>query len=294
MARRSAVVVGASLVLVSAGGCLSLPSFEPTPLSETLRAQGVTGQVLSTEGGELHLVSTPRRGGTAVVFVHGSPGTWEAFRDYLEHPELARQAQLIAVDRPGFGLSSRGRAEPSLEVQAARIEAAVAQIHNGPFVLVGHSLGGPVAARFAADFPSQTAGLVLVAPSLDPALERRRWFNVAASLRPVQWFLSVDWITSNREIWPHREELELLAPRLAAIEQPVIVIQGMKDNLVPAANADFAERAFKRAQLEVRRYPNDGHFVLWQKPELVRGAVLEVLQSSDASRRIPTIRSSDK
>lgn len=233
--------------------------------------------MVRTTTGEIHLVVTPQRPGPAVVFIHGSPGTWEAFESYLGSADLAARATLISVDRPGFGRSQRGKAEPSLAAQAARIEAALCQIHPGPFVLVGHSLGGPVAARFAADFPEKTTGLVLVAPSLDPALERRRWFNVAASLKPVQWFLSVDWVTSNREIWPHKAELERLAPKLAQVRGSVIVIQGLEDNLVPAANADYAERAFTQAQLDVRRYPDDGHFLLWQKPELVRGAIVEIL-----------------
>jgi len=46
-----------------------------------------------------------------------------------------------------------------------------------------------------------------------------------------------------------------------------------EDDLVPAANADFAERTFPAARLEVRRLPAAGHFVLWQQPELIVDAI---------------------
>jgi pimeloyl-ACP methyl ester carboxylesterase len=40
-------------------------------------------------------------------------------------------------------------------------------------ILVGHSLGGPVAARLAMDYPDEVGGLILVAPSIDPELEKK-------------------------------------------------------------------------------------------------------------------------
>lgn len=266
------------LILISGAflGC-ALPAFEPETPAASVGEAALTEHRINTPSGPLYLVASPPRPGVAVVFIHGSPGTWTAFRSYLRDPDLAAAARLVSVDRPGFGFSSRGEAEPSLVRQAARIAEAVEALGIEHAVWVGHSLGGPVAARLAVDFPSLTHGLVLIAPSLDPALEKRRWYNVAASLRLVQWFLSVDWVTSNREIWPHRRELAALGPSLATVHCPVIVIQGLKDTLVPAANAAYAERAFTSAPLDVRRFPNDGHFILWQKPEVVRRAIVDLV-----------------
>jgi pimeloyl-ACP methyl ester carboxylesterase len=278
--RRRAAIVATAVAAVAAlpfGCAVFAPSFAPTDLGAGLVERGVGDVTVAGPVGPVRAVVTPRRPRT-VLFVHGTPGTWEAFRGYLADPELAGRARLIAVDRPGFGRSGRGRAVGSLETQAAALAAVLEGTASGPAVVVGHSLGGPIAARLAADRPELVAGLVLVAPSIDPALERWRWYNVAASWRVVQWLLPVDWVTSNRELAPLAGELERLRPLWHRIAAPVVVVQGGRDELVPAANADFAERVLPAPRLEVRRHPEDGHFILWQRPETVRGPILDLLE----------------
>ncbi|MBK7651263.1 MAG: hypothetical protein IPJ20_11770 [Flammeovirgaceae bacterium] len=53
-----------------------------------------------------------------VIFVHGSPGSLSAFIDFMADTVLLNKAQLISVDRPGFGASDFGYAVPSLNEQA--------------------------------------------------------------------------------------------------------------------------------------------------------------------------------
>ncbi len=99
-----------------------------------------------------------------VIFVHGSPGSLSAFIDFMADTNLLSRAQLISVDRPGFGYSNFGYAEPSLEKQSADLKPILEQHKNHrPIILVGHSLGGPVIARMAMDYPELIDGLVLVA-----------------------------------------------------------------------------------------------------------------------------------
>jgi pimeloyl-ACP methyl ester carboxylesterase len=113
-----------------------------------------------------------------VMFVHGSPGSWDAFISFFADSSLYNHAQLISVDRPGFGKSDSGKPERSLQAQAADI-APLLQLSQSfqtgsqqrP-ILVVHSMGGPVAARIAMDYPNEVGGLILVAPSIDPALEK--------------------------------------------------------------------------------------------------------------------------
>jgi pimeloyl-ACP methyl ester carboxylesterase len=276
-----AAVLGLVVALVAGCSVLS-PSFEPAAPPPPMVELGVVGRTVEVDGGSIYVVSNPARSGPAVVFVHGSPGTWEAFRRWLTEPALVARARLVAVDRPGFGGSDRGRAQPSLAVQARQIAAALAAVGVERAVLVGHSLGGPVIARMAVDAPRLAAGLLFIAPSIDPALEKRRWYNVFGAMQVVQWFLPVDWVTSNREIWPLRGELERLSPALARVTVPVIVVQGADDELVPSANAEFVQRAFTAAEVEVRRVPGAGHFLLWEQPELVTTAVKELLTRAPA------------
>ena len=262
-----------------------LPQFRPAIDTPEMRVAGIASRFVDAGSGRIHVATSgDTTAARRVLFVHGSPGTWEAWRGFLSEPRLRERALLLAPDRPGFGGSSRGEAEPSLARQAAAMAAVLDDspgAANAPAVVVGHSLGGPIAVKLAIERPDLVGALLLVAPSVDPALEKRRWFNHAGSLRLVQWFLPVDWIASNRELWPLREELEAMLPDWSSIASEVIVVQGEKDRLVPAANADFAERMLD-GRADVRRYPDDGHFILWQKPETLTGPLIELLDRAAA------------
>ncbi len=280
--RRRRVLVGGVvfvlLTLLGVAGCTILgDDFKPVITTPEMVAEGLVSRFTRFQGDRIHYVSAGRHGAPAVLFIHGSPGTWEAWRGYLRDEALRERAYLIAPDRLGFGGSERGHAVASMAEQAAAMAAVLEAERTGPAVVVGHSLGGPVAARLAVDRPDLVAGLVLVAPSIDPDVEHHRWFNVAGSMSVVQWFLPVDWITSNREIWPLRKQLLALEPGLARVRVPVVVIQGDQDKLVSPKNADYAEQAFTTARLDVRRIPGATHFVVWRDPQVVRSAILDVL-----------------
>lgn len=136
-----------------------------------------------------------------MVFVHGSPGSWEAFVDLLADGRLVARAHLAALDRLGFGGSARSEDEPSLVAQAAALAPVLAgnRSQSGA-ILVGHSLGAPIVVRAAADMPGRIAGLVLVAPSLAPTLERPWWIQRPTSWPLFAWLLPVDWRSCNREL----------------------------------------------------------------------------------------------
>ncbi len=267
-------------ILLAAGGlaCLALwlasgaPNEDPMPRSESRTYQA--------EGRRMHYVSAGDRSHPLVLLVHGSPGDWTAFEEYLDHVELLQEAWMLAVDRPGFGSSGFGRPEPSLEVQARLLRPLLEKADARGAVLVGHSLGGSVIARMAMDFPARVAGLLLVAPAIDPQLEKLRWYNRLASLSAVRLLLPRALDTSNLEILPLRSELEKMLPLWPRVEAPTIVIHGSKDRLVPAANADFAGRALVNAPVDVRRVHDAGHFILWERPDLVVQAILELVRGA--------------
>lgn len=222
----------------------------------------------------VHFVEVGSPANPPVVFVHGSPGTWDAFIEFLGDSQLAAKAHVISVDRLGFGQSQRGQHEPSLTKQAAALMPALAGNRSGkPAILVGHSYGGPVIAQMAVDFPDQVASLIMVAASIDPELEKTKWFQIPANWMVFSWLVPVDLRTSNREILPLKGELEKLLPRWDAIQQPVTVIQGGKDRLVPAGNADFAAAQLVNAPVEMVLDPELNHFIPWTRPDLIKTAV---------------------
>ncbi|MFZ5971879.1 MAG: alpha/beta fold hydrolase [Bacteroidota bacterium] len=215
-----------------------------------------------------------------VVFVHGSPGSLSAFIDFMADTSLLKRAQLVTVDRPGFGTSNFGKAEPSLRKQAAAIKPLLeAHQNNRPIILVGHSLGGPVIARMAMDYPDLVDGLVFVAPSLDPELEPHEWFRAPLATPFFKWMLPRSLRASNDEIYQLKPELQKMLPLWGAIRCPSIVIQGLKDSLVPPANAEFAQRMITNAPVKLMLEESMDHFVPWSHPHLIRHAVLEMVNN---------------
>ena len=209
-----------------------------------------------------------------VVFVHGSPGEWNAFEEFLNDPELVKGARLVSVDRPGFGRSNPGEPERSLEAQAALLKPLLEtnQSKQGA-ILIGHSMGGPVVARAAMDYPGLVGGVILVAASIDPELEEVKFIQKVAKWPVIRWMVPTMLYVTNEEILPLKGELEKMLPLWRSIRMPVTVIQGGKDTLVPPGNADFAERMLTGTQPKMVRKEDMNHFVPWEHPELIRAAI---------------------
>ncbi|WAC15002.1 alpha/beta fold hydrolase [Dyadobacter pollutisoli] len=219
-----------------------------------------------------------------VVFVHGSPGSWTAFIDFFKDSTLYNHAHLISVDRLGFGKSGLGQVESSMHKQAQAIVAIIKATGAGPkAILVGHSLGGPVIARVAMDSPGQVRGLIMVAGSIDPDLEKKEWFRPIIGAFPIRYLIPVDLDVSNREIRPLKDELTQMLPLWKSIRIPVTVIQGEVDDLVPPGNAAFAKQMLVNAPVSVRMIPEMNHFIPWRRPDLIRSAILGQLRQPDAT-----------
>ena len=212
-----------------------------------------------------------------VLLIHGSPGSLSAFIHFLADTVLLKRVQLVSVDRPGFGSSNFGYAEPSLGKQANLLRPILEKYKKDqPVILVGHSLGGPVIARMAMDFPKLVDGLVMVAPSIDPNLEPKEWFRGPLALPFLKWILPRSIRASNDEIWNLKPELQSMLPMWSKIEAKTIVIQGGVDTLVPPGNADFAKKMITNAPVEVVLKEDMNHFVPWNNPQLIKDAILKL------------------
>jgi pimeloyl-ACP methyl ester carboxylesterase len=115
--------------------------------------------------------------GDPVVLLHGLGSTRE---DWLPVARLlATRHRVTLVDLPGHGEAEMP--EPfSLERATLALERSLAEVPGGPVVLVGHSLGGLIAAGAAIDQPERVRGLVLVETALAPQLPaslRAEWLG---------------------------------------------------------------------------------------------------------------------
>ncbi len=214
-----------------------------------------------------------------VIFVHGSPGSLSAFINFMADTALLKRAQLITVDRAGFGESNFGYAEKSLKKQAQYLKPILEKYQNKSIILVGHSLGGPVIARMAIDYQPMIAGLVIVAGSIDPDLEpNETWFRAPLATPFLSWILPRSFRASNYEIYKLKPELQEMLPVWKNITCNIKIIQGKKDDLVSPANVDFARKMLVNASsVEYIIKEDMNHFVPWQHPELIQGAILKLL-----------------
>jgi pimeloyl-ACP methyl ester carboxylesterase len=215
-----------------------------------------------------------------VVFVHGSPGSADAYLDYLADTVLSNKARLLAVDRTGFGFTRFGKPATALQDQTADIHAVVQQVSPGKKIwLVGHSMGGPVIARYAMDYPGEVAGMVIVAGSIDPDLEPKNWWEAVVDNPPVSWIIPKSLWASNHEIRPLQAELRKMLPLWAGIQCPVRIIHAIDDALVPVENVDFARKMLTGCpDLESTILAEGNHFILWSREELVKKTLTELMQ----------------
>lgn len=235
-------------------------------------------QAYTLNGHRVHYLEEPGSSRARILFIHGTPGEWRDWAKFMADPRLQAQATMIAVDRPGFGKSDPGKVVPGL-VDQARLMEPLLRGKGAPTIVVGHSLGGPIAARMAMDYPAEVRAALLIAPAIDPATEQPRWYNVAMTWRIVQWFAPSVFDWSNREIMPLDGELKAMLPLWKDLKMPVTVIQGEQDQLVDPRTADFAQRMLP-ADDRIIRVPGQGHFVLWEKPQIVVDALLDLLKRS--------------
>ncbi len=225
----------------------------------------------------LHVGDTSK---PVIVFLHGSPGSLSAFIDFMADSALLEHAQLISVDRPGFGSSDFGRAEKSLAAQSELLFPVLKKHKTSkPLILIGHSLGGPLIAQMAMDYPPWVDGLVIVAGSIDPDLEPNEWFRAPLATPMLKWMMPRSLRASNDEIYRVKPQLEEMLPRWKDITVPVTVIQGGRDKLVPPGNADFAKRMLINAPVKMVLVDDMNHFVPWTHPHLMRQELLEMVKS---------------
>jgi pimeloyl-ACP methyl ester carboxylesterase len=121
------------------------------------------------DGRMLHLqVSGLQHSGPTVVLDAGQ-GLFSPAFAWLQQ-ELARHVTVVAYDRPGYGWSTHADRPVDAGATVDDLHEALASSSlEGPYLLVGHSLGAFYVRTFAVRYPEQTLGIVL----LDPAHEQQ-------------------------------------------------------------------------------------------------------------------------
>lgn len=212
---------------------------------------------------------------------------------------LAGEMRMVLVDPRGHGDSDKPVGDYSYAAHAKDVAAVVDGLGLEDVTLVGWSLGGGIAARYASDSPRALKRLVLVAaavPRFTSApdfehglpedavrglLERertdrpayRRWATEqsfgAAELDAdtLDWLWSISMMTPS---WASLACLEALASEdlreaLPRVSVPTLLIQGANDAFVPAASTAAAAEAIPDSR--VMEFPNSSHGPFLEEPD---------------------------
>ncbi|MDY0343802.1 MAG: alpha/beta hydrolase [Lentimicrobium sp.] len=198
-----------------------------------------------------------------LFFIHGSPSNMSVYNAYYADTSLAKWANIIAADRPGYGFSNSGKSEKSVRRQAKQMwNILEKEGYPSPLYIIGSSYGGTVATKMAMTKPDKVAGLVLVSASLAPGEETTYDISYIIRHKFFRWLLPQKIMVANDEKLSHIESLNEMLPMWSKITAPVILFQGTKDRLILPENVNFARLKLTKAKsIEYHMLENERHFL---------------------------------
>ena len=182
------VIWVAVLALAGAAGCGS--DNNPDLLEKPSSSSAIEGKF--DVGDHKLFMECSGTGSPTVVYLHGSVQTkGESGRENAAHiPALLDSSHRVCVyDRANVGLSDpvRGPLTGRDSVKDLHALLAAARV-RGPYVLLGGSLGGAIADIYAASYPKEVAGMVLLDSTLPAYLDMyKRLFPAGAGPQPGDW-----------------------------------------------------------------------------------------------------------
>jgi len=292
--RRRRIVAAALLLIVALAGWLWTPDLDRAELEA--RYATAPSQFVEVAGLRLHLRDTGPKAAPALILLHGfgsSLHVWEPWAQGLESDN-----RVIRYDQPGAGLTG---ADPTGDYSDERgmavLLALMDRLGIARATVVGHSMGGRLAWRFAAEHPERVAKLVLVAPDgfASPGFEYGKAPAVPAVARLMPWVLPkpvlrmslepayaepaamTDELVTRydelmrapgvrRAVLARMEQMNLQdpVPFLRRIEAPTLLIWGGRDAMIPIAHAADYLRALPHARRVT--VPGAGHLPQEEAP----------------------------
>ena len=292
-----------ALALVSLAACSA------TPLPEVARFPAntpFTARYAAIDGARIRYIDAGR--GTPVVFIHGLGASMYAWRKNLE-PVMRAGFRVIALDTRGFGFSDKPATGYRTGDYARLVVALLDTLRLPDAVLVGHSMGGAIAAEVAIRSPGRVRGLVLIGAAglgtREPPLFRvARWPLVGPLLLAFRSRGLVERLLKSTYADPTKVtdgdvdqyyapfaerdygralravlrqfDFDALEGRLDAVRAPTLVLWGEQDRWVPiAAGRRLAGGLGRAAFLSVA---HAGHSVQEEAPDEVNRLLIAFLK----------------
>ncbi len=228
------------------------------------------------------------RGFPIIVLESGMRSDRRAWQHVIE--PLARLSTVLTYDRAGLGESEAGPAPRTSHQIASELRQLLGRLGlSGPFLLAGHSIGGRHVRTFAATYPDEVGGLVLLDSPPDS-------FEIArlTLLAPAERAGRQEALLRSRSALPRAVQLEYegleASPPLppgSLPDIPVVVVSAGRHGWVPQPTATAHEGLWRRLQQDLAAATPGGRFIVFEevghnmhveRPGLVVGVIAEVLR----------------
>jgi pimeloyl-ACP methyl ester carboxylesterase len=147
-------------------------------------------------------------------------------------PDFAKRNRVIAINLPGHGQSDKPQITYSMELFARAVDAVLRDAKVKRAVLVGHSMGTPIARQFYRKYPQKTLAIVIVDGPLRPFIDKAMMDRMIAGFRGPNYKETVGQMLAGL-IGPglSAEAGERIKASLLNTPQPVLVsaMEGMAD-----------------------------------------------------------------
>lgn len=308
-ARKLAAELGVDLAEVSAtgpGGRITSDDVQRAA-DEQVDPAPAERTVDLADGRSIRLLEAGPKSDLPLVFIHGLGGSISSWQFTMG--ALSESHRMIALDLPGHGNSSKSApavADYSIAALASTVAEVMGASMRKPAVVAGHSLGGAVALQLALAHPALVAGLILIdSAALGSSIgeELTELMGGDAGQETARQLLSLFFedqkLVSDRGVeemadfqehggWEAQQAVANLAftgnrqrifspEALEKIDQPVLLIWGQHDRVIPLADAVAALAVFPDAVLKV--LPGIGHVPQVERPAGVATAIDRFVRS---------------
>jgi len=313
--RLVAIIVLALLVVALIGGGVWL--YTPDKPRAALEAKylGAPADYLQAAGIRLHVRDSGPRDAPAVILLHGFGSSLQTWQPWAE--SLSADHRVIRFDLPGFGLTGPDPTGDYSDQRSMQVLAALMdQLGVARASLIGNSLGGRIAWKFAAETPDRVDRLVLISPDgfASPGFEYGKRPDVPFMLRLLPYVLprpllrmslvpaygdpkrlTDGTVTRYRDLMlapgvrgamvarMGQVMLDDPVPLLRRIQAPTLLLWGEKDAMIPFTNAADYLRAIPHATLVA--LPGLGHVPFEEAPAVSVEPVRRFLASTAADAR---------
>ena len=250
------------------------------------------------DGARIHYVNYGK-GSEALLLIHGWTMNLDSWRDQVS--DFAKRNRVIVIELPGHGQSDKPQVTYSMDLFARAVEAVMRDAKVKRAVLVGHSMGTPVARQFYRKYPDKTLAIVIVDGPLRPFGDKALVDRLIAGFRGPnyqqvvsQMFAAISGPNLSADATARIKASSFNTPQhviVSAMEGmadpsiwgedkinvPVLAIMAKNPFYPPNVEESFRALA---PNMEFQMWDGVGHFIMMEKPNEFNAAVLQFLDKN--------------